>query len=82
MSMVREWWAKFRVRARHARDHGTSAVEYGLLVAAVAAVIVGVTFGLGNLIKQQFQNVSTSISTCSPDPANCPAGQPVPTVTK
>jgi hypothetical protein len=68
MSMVREWWAKFRVRARHARDHGTSAVEY--------------TFGLGNLIKQQFQNVSTSISTCSPDPANCPAGQPVPTVTK
>jgi pilus assembly protein Flp/PilA len=32
---------------RHAKDEGASAVEYGLLVAAIAAVIVVVVFALG-----------------------------------
>jgi pilus assembly protein Flp/PilA len=33
------------------RDDGASAVEYGLLVAAIAAVIAVVVFALGGLIK-------------------------------
>ncbi len=33
------------------RDDGASAVEYGLLVAAIAAVITVVVFALGNTIK-------------------------------
>lgn len=33
------------------RDDGASAVEYGLLVAAIAAVIVIVVFALGSTIK-------------------------------
>jgi pilus assembly protein Flp/PilA len=46
-----------------ARDRGASAVEYGLLVAAIAAVIVGVVFGLGGLVSGVFQKTSTCIST-------------------
>ncbi len=53
------------------RDDGASAVEYGLLVAAIAAVIVGVVFLLGNTIRGKFQQtndciVSGSTSTCAP----------------
>jgi pilus assembly protein Flp/PilA len=66
-------------KARRAVDRGTSAVEYGLMVAAIAAVVVGVTFGLGNLVKNEFAKVSSSISTCSPDPTKCPQDQPGPT---
>ncbi|HET9658220.1 MAG TPA: Flp family type IVb pilin, partial [Kineosporiaceae bacterium] len=43
--------AYIRKVARRGRDRGASAVEYGLLVAAIAAVIVGVVFGLGTLVK-------------------------------
>jgi Flp pilus assembly pilin Flp len=40
-----------RRTARRLEDRGASAVEYGLMVAAIAAVIVGVTFGLGTLVQ-------------------------------
>ncbi len=39
---------------RRLRDAGASAVEYGLLVAAIAAVIVGVVFGLGGIVSDTF----------------------------
>jgi len=42
-------------------DRGASAVEYGLLVAAIAAVIVGVVFGLGIVVKSAYSNTSTCI---------------------
>jgi pilus assembly protein Flp/PilA len=45
------------------RDRGASAVEYGLLVAAIAALVVGVVFGLGNTIKGQFTQTSSCIAT-------------------
>ena len=56
----------FGYNARLFRDEGASAVEYGLLVAAIAAVIVGVVFGLGLLLKSAFSNTSTCIKnkTC------------------
>ena len=43
-------------------DSGASAVEYGLLVAAIAALIVIVVFALGNVIKGVFTNTSTCIA--------------------
>ncbi|MEI6364398.1 MAG: Flp family type IVb pilin [Actinomycetes bacterium] len=43
-------------------DEGASAVEYGLLIAAIAAVIVGIVFGLGLLIKGSFSKTSSCIS--------------------
>jgi pilus assembly protein Flp/PilA len=39
-------------------DRGATAVEYGLLVALIAAVIVGIVFTLGGQIKAAFQTVS------------------------
>ncbi len=55
--------AYIRNVSRHARDRGASAVEYGLLVAAIAAVIVGVVFGLGSLVKSRLSQASTCIES-------------------
>ena len=38
-------------------ERGATAVEYGLMVALIAAVIVGVVFALGNEIEAAFQTV-------------------------
>lgn len=49
--------------AYHSRDEdGASAVEYGLLVAAIAAVIVVVVFLLGGIIKGAFSTTCGEIS--------------------
>ena len=45
-----------------ASDRGASAVEYGLMVAAIAAVIVGIVFGLGKLVGKQFDETCSSIT--------------------
>ena len=44
-------------------ERGASAVEYGLLVAAIAAVIVALVFGLGKLLSSSFSKTSNCIST-------------------
>lgn len=59
------------LRTRTHREEGASAVEYGLLVAAIAAVIVLIVFGLGLLVKGTFSTTSSSIDACMP-PATCP----------
>ncbi|MDQ1629808.1 MAG: Flp/Fap pilin component [Actinomycetota bacterium] len=54
------------------RDEGASAVEYGLLVAAIAALIVIVVFALGNTIQKVFQHTCDSISQkTAPSSGNC-----------
>ena len=53
-------------------DSGASAVEYGLLVAGIAALIVTVVFVFGGVIKSSFSKTcgkvsagsGTSTSTC------------------
>ena len=51
------------VRRRVKDDEGASAVEYGLLVAAIAAVIVVVVFALGGLVKDKFNKTCNGISS-------------------
>ena len=50
--------------AHHTRsggdDEGASAVEYGLLVAAIAAIIILVVFALGSFVKGAFTDTCTS----------------------
>jgi pilus assembly protein Flp/PilA len=65
--------AYLRKVSRQARDRGASAVEYGLMVAAIAAVIVGVVFGLGTLVKGAFSKTCTAISTSASVAGNCNA---------
>jgi pilus assembly protein Flp/PilA len=50
------------VLSRRWDERGASAVEYALLVAAIAAIIVAVVFGVGILVKTQFSDTSSCIS--------------------
>jgi pilus assembly protein Flp/PilA len=54
---------------RQDNDRGASAVEYGLLVAGIAAVIVTVVFLLGGTIRNKFQNTCDSIASGGNTPA-------------
>ena len=52
-----------RIRAAARRDDGASAVEYALLVAGIAAiVIVAVTF-LGRSVSAKFSQIGSTISS-------------------
>jgi pilus assembly protein Flp/PilA len=51
--------AKFRKNTR--QDDGASAVEYGLLVAAIAALVVIVVFALGGLVQRTFKDTCSQI---------------------
>jgi pilus assembly protein Flp/PilA len=52
-----------RKRQRVNSDEGASAVEYGLLVAAIAAVIVLVVFALGGIVSSVFHKTCSDISS-------------------
>jgi pilus assembly protein Flp/PilA len=50
-------WQTFK-----AADRGATAVEYGLMVALIAAVIVSVVALLGGAVNDKFQEVLDAIS--------------------
>ena len=58
-------------------DEGASAVEYGLLVAAIAAIIILVVFALGTFVKGAFKDTcdaftnSNSVNSYGPASNNC-----------
>ena len=52
----------FQKFTKHDED-GASAVEYGLLVAAIAALIVIVVFALGGIIKGVFKHTCDTIGS-------------------
>ena len=59
-------------KAQAARgEEGASAVEYGLLVAAIAAVIVIVIFALGGVIKDVFKKTCDSVSAKASTTSAC-----------
>lgn len=43
-------------------DEGATAVEYGIMVAAIAAVIIALVFLIGGEVKAAFQTVQTELS--------------------
>ncbi|MGH3385402.1 MAG: Flp family type IVb pilin [Nocardioidaceae bacterium] len=51
-------------------EEGATAVEYGLMVAAIAAIIVGVVFAIGVLVDGAFTTTENCISTRGAG-ANC-----------
>lgn len=53
-------------------EEGASAVEYGLLVALIAALIVVAVFSLGGLVKSAFSNTCNSI--VSSNASSAPSG--------
>jgi pilus assembly protein Flp/PilA len=47
-------------------DEGATAVEYGLMVALIAVVIIGAVMALGDNISAMFDGVSDEVSTVTP----------------
>jgi pilus assembly protein Flp/PilA len=58
------------VRRRKDED-GASAVEYGLLVAAIAAIIVIIVFSLGGVVKDVFNKTCSSIQATASTATTC-----------
>ena len=52
---------KVWVRRLARQDKGATAVEYGLLVALIAAIIIGVVATLGTQIQAAFQTVVNAL---------------------
>jgi pilus assembly protein Flp/PilA len=55
---MRNW---VRKRRTGLIDRGASAVEYGLIVAAIAALIVTIVFGFGGVVQNIFSDSCTTI---------------------
>jgi pilus assembly protein Flp/PilA len=57
-------------------EDGASAVEYGLLVAGIAALIVAVVFIFGGVIKDSFNKTCSTIQNNGTVGADCHAPTP------
>jgi pilus assembly protein Flp/PilA len=51
------------LRDKMREDRGVTAVEYGLMVAAIAAAIIVVVFALGGHLNSLFGKVNNSIAS-------------------
>jgi pilus assembly protein Flp/PilA len=60
-----------RLVNRRDEEKGASAVEYGLLVAAIAALIVIIVFLLGNVVKDVFTKTCDTISSSAATTTQC-----------
>ena len=56
---------------RQRNDEGASAVEYGLLVAAIAAIIVLIVFAIGKFVQGGFKTTCDGLKTNSSVAATC-----------
>ncbi len=52
-------------------ERGASAVEYGLLVAGIAALIVAVVLAFGGVIKEAFTDTCGSVAGASNISSTC-----------
>ncbi len=43
------------------RDRGATAVEYGLMVAGIAVVVIAIVFGLGGTLKNLFSSANNAL---------------------
>ena len=53
------------------RDRGSSAVEYGLMIAAIAATIVGTVFAVGQLAGNAFSATCDAAASSGPLDVQC-----------
>ena len=52
-------------------EDGASAVEYGLLVAGIAALIVAIVFLFGGVIRDAFQSTCDQVAAGSASTGSC-----------
>lgn len=64
-------WHQFRTLSQRGnRDTGASAVEYALIVFAIAAVIVAVVFTLGLYVRGLYSNTCSAVAGQVSAPGN------------
>jgi pilus assembly protein Flp/PilA len=71
---MREFLRTLAGRRRGGED-GASAVEYGLLVAAIAAIVIAVVFAIGQFVQAGFDDTCTELQnnpTANPPATVCP----------
>lgn len=56
---VQTWWGDLKLRARE--EGGATAVEYALMVALIAAVIIVAVTAIGNNANTKFSQVGSAI---------------------
>ena len=62
---VQTWWGDLKLRSRE--EGGATAVEYALMVALIAAVIIVAVTALGTNANQKFTTVGNAIGGCIVD---------------
>jgi Flp pilus assembly pilin Flp len=70
-------YARARLRGPHAREEGVTAVEYALMVAIIAVLLVGAFYALFSAVQTRYGEVGDCIAS-GPLPADCapPADAP------
>ena len=56
---------RIRTMLSLSKDKGASAVEYGLLVAGIAVVMIAAVFFLGRAVSSNFSEVGSSVESAS-----------------
>ncbi len=69
-------WEKLREWVKS--EAGASALEYGLLVALIAIVIIGAVTALGTNIQNKFDQAANAIGNTSGGSPPTPAPRPIP----
>ena len=67
-------YVRSRFADLRAREDGVTAVEYALMVAIIALLMVAGFFLLFENVQTAFQNTATCVSDPGADPATCPTG--------
>lgn len=60
---VTTWWNDLKVRAQE--EGGATAVEYALMVALIAVVIIGAVTFIGNSASEKFDEVGGAVDGAS-----------------
>jgi Flp pilus assembly pilin Flp len=69
-------YLRTRLGGQRAREDGVTAVEYALMVAIIALLLVGGFYALFNSVKTKYTDVGDCIAT-EPAPEECsPGGAP------
>jgi Flp pilus assembly pilin Flp len=63
-------WLRARLGGPRLREAGVTAVEYALMVAIIALLLVGGFYALFNAVNAKYNDVGTCVAT-DPAPADC-----------
>jgi Flp pilus assembly pilin Flp len=66
-------WLRARLGGQQLREAGVTAVEYALMVAIIALLLVGGFYVLFNAVQTKYNDVGNCVAT-DPAPSDCAGG--------